>query len=225
MPTLNRATIATAGTTVGLLGGLAAGRRAQRRASSERLLDVAEAYVIALRTALQCVLFAHDGKPRLDECRRLEGELWVLVARIELLYGQGSDVAMHAAEATGALAAIEAHTRRAAHDADDPSLHRRIDAEERCLEREYRAFLHATHAVIRPARRPRTRIRARLQATSPTAPNPKRRPGPRPQAEQPPRDDVLRDLDKALRDLEERQPINEHDAACEDPDARTPPAR
>jgi hypothetical protein len=82
---LRWATIAAGGATIGFLAGWTAARRERGRPSSERLLDAAEAYVIMLRSALQCVLYPHDGEPRFAECRRLQGDLWVLVARIELL--------------------------------------------------------------------------------------------------------------------------------------------
>jgi hypothetical protein len=126
----NLATIATGSTTIGLVGGRIAARRQRGGLSSQRLLDAAEAYVIVLRAALQCVLYPHDGEPRFAERRRLQGELWVLISRIELLYGPGSKVAVHAAEATGALAAVEVLARRDAHTDGDPSLRNRLDAKE-----------------------------------------------------------------------------------------------
>jgi hypothetical protein len=153
MRTLDRVTIALAGTTIGLVGGWTAARRQHGGLSSERLLDVAEAYVIILREALQCVLYPHDGEPRFAECRRLQGELWVLISRIELLYGRESRVARHAIEATGALAAVEVLVGRDTHTEGDPSLRNCIDAEEASVEREYRAFLDATRAAIRAGRR------------------------------------------------------------------------
>ena len=193
----------------------------------ERLLDVAEAYVIALRAALQCVLYPHDGQPRFTECRRLQGELWVLISRIELLYGPGSSVAVHAAEATGALAAVEVLARRDAHTEGDPSLRHRIEAEEASVEREYRAFLRAVRTVMRAGGRcpAGTGIRARLRAIRSSAPGPERRRDRGPRDEPAPHDEFLRDLDEFLRDVEERQPITDEDAAREDRDAGRPPAR
>jgi hypothetical protein len=144
------ATVVSAGTTMGFLGGRVVARRRRGRPSSERLLDAAEAFVTMLRSALQCVVYPHDGEPRFAECRRLQGELWVLVSRIELLYGPESIVTAHAAEATGALTAVEVHAQRVAREYGDVSLRDdRLDAEEVSVEREYRAFVRAARAAIR----------------------------------------------------------------------------
>jgi hypothetical protein len=212
---LRWATITTAGTTIGLLTGWTAARRERGRPSSERLLDVAEAYVIVLRSALQCVLYPHDGEPRCAECRQLQGDLWVLIGRIELLYGPESIVAAHAIEATGALGAVEVLAQQDARNGGDPSLRDRIDAEERRVEREYRAFLQATRAVIRAGgRRPAsTGIRARLRAITSPVLGPERRRDQGPRVEQAP-------VDEFLRDLEELERLNEQDAACDDPVGR-----
>jgi hypothetical protein len=206
---LNLATIATAGTTMGLLGGWTAARR--RRPSSERLLDAAEEFVIVLRTAMQCVLYPHDGEPRFAECRRLQGDLWVLISRIELLYGPESKVAAHAVEATGALAALEVLARSDPYKEGDMALRDRIDGEEARVEREYRAFLRATRAVIRAGGRPPagTSIRARVRAIRSPALDPERRRCRRPLAEQLPPNEFLRDLDELLRDMERHQPSTE----------------
>jgi hypothetical protein len=125
--------------------------------------------VIVMRAALQCVLYPHDGQPRFAECRRLQDELWVLISRIELLYSRESHVAVHAIEATRAPAAVEVLARRDTHTQGDPSLRHRIDAEEAHVEREYRAFLQATRAVIWiRVRRPAVAgIRAGVQAIKP----------------------------------------------------------
>jgi hypothetical protein len=215
---LKWATIATGGATVGLLAGWTAARRARGQPSSERLLDAAEAYVVVLRTALQCVLYPHDGEPRLTECRRLQGDLWVLVARIELLYGRESIVAAHAIEATGALGAVEVLVQQDARNEGDLSLREGIAAEEMRVEREYRAFLQATRAVIGAGgRRPAgTAIRARVRAIKSSA-GPERRRDQRPRAEQAP-------IDEFLRDLEELERLNEQDAAHEDHVGGKPPA-
>jgi hypothetical protein len=149
VPNIKRATIGTAGTTIGLLVGWTAARRQRGGPSCERLLDAAEAYVIVLRTALQCVLYPHDGEPRLPECRRLQGDLWVLIARIELLYGHESIVAAHAIEATAALGAVEVLVQQDARNEGDLSLPHRIEAEGMRVEREYKAFLQTARAVIR----------------------------------------------------------------------------
>jgi hypothetical protein len=198
---LKRATIVTGGTTIGLLAGWAAARPERGRPSSERLLDAAEAYVIVLRTALQCVLYPHDGEPRLTECRKLQGDLWVLIARIELLYGPESVVAGHAIEATGALGAVEVLAQQDARNGGDLSLRDRIDAEERRVEREYRAFLQATRAVIRAGgRRPAgAGIRARVRAITSSALGPERRRDRDPRAEQAPVDEFLQDLEELER--------------------------
>jgi hypothetical protein len=217
---LKWATIVTGGTTIGLLSGWTAARRARGRPSSERLLDVAEAYVVVLRAALQCVLYPHDGEPRLTECRRLQGDLWVLVARIELLYGPESIVAGHAIEAIGALGAVEVLAQQDARNGGDLSLRERIDAEERRVEGEYRAFLQATRAVIRAGgRRPAgIGIRARVGAIRSSALGPVRRRDRGPRAQQ-------ARVDEFLRDLEELERLNEQDAAREDRVGGRPPAR
>jgi hypothetical protein len=220
VPNLKWATIVTGGTTIGLLAGWTAARRERGRPSSERLLDAAEAYVIVLRTALQCVLYPDDGEPRFAECRRLQGDLWVLIARIELLYGAESIVAGHAIEATGALGAVEVLAQQDARDECDLSLRHRIEAEEMRVEREYRAFLQATRAVIRAGgRRPAgTGIRARVRAVKSSALGPARRRDRGPRAERAP-------VDEFLRDLEELERLNEQDAAREDRVGGRPPAQ
>jgi hypothetical protein len=165
------------------------------------LLDVAEAYVVVLRSALQCVLYPYDGEPRCTECRQLQGDLWVLISRIELLYGPDSIVAAHAIEATGALGAVEVLAQQDARNGGDPSLRDRIDAEERRVEREYRAFLQATRAVIRAGGRRRlgTGMRARVEAITSSALGPERRRDGDPRAEQAPVNDFLRDLEELER--------------------------
>jgi hypothetical protein len=217
---LKWASIVTAGTSVGLVAGWTAARRERGRPSSERLLDAAEAYVIVLRSALQCVLYPYDGEPRLTECRRLQGDLWVLIARIELLYGPESIVAAHAIEATGALGAVEMLAQQDARDEGDLSLRHRIETEEMRVEREYRAFLQATRAVIRAqGRHPvGTGIRARVRAITSSALGPERRRDRRPRAEPAP-------VDEFLRNLEELERRNEQDAAREDRVGGRPPAR
>jgi hypothetical protein len=121
--------------------------------------------------------------------------LWVLIARIELLYGPESIVAAHAIEATGALGAVEVLAQQDARDGGDLSLRHRIEAEEMRVEREYRAFLQATRAVIRAkGRRPvGTGIRGRVRAIKSSALGPERRRDRRPRAEQAPVDEFLRD--------------------------------
>lgn len=176
--------------------------------------------MIVLRTALQCVLYPHDGEPRFTECRRLQADLWVLIARIELLYGPESIVAAHAIEATGALSAVEVLAQQDARNEGDLSLRHRIDAEERRVEREYRAFLQATRAVIPagclcPAG---TGIRALVRAITSSALGPERRRDRRARAKRAP-------VDEFLRDLEELERLNEHDAAREDRVGGRPPAR
>jgi hypothetical protein len=125
-----------------------------------------------------------------------------------------------------ALAAVEVLARRDAHTDGGPSLRNRIDAEEAHVEREYRAFLHATRAVTRAAgRRPAGMgIRARLRAITSAAPSPERREAGARGPEQPPLDEFLRDLDEFLQDVERPQPATEQDAARDDRDAGVPPA-
>ncbi|MGH2941793.1 MAG: hypothetical protein ACRDLN_03320, partial [Solirubrobacteraceae bacterium] len=127
MPKLDWTRIAAGGTAIGLVGAWTGARRSARDEQlRERMLDVAETFVVLLRAGEQCVLHPHDDEPRFAECLRIQDELWQLVARIELLYGSDSKVLAHASEATGALATIEVLVRREAYGPPDMALRERI---------------------------------------------------------------------------------------------------
>lgn len=178
MAAIDWASVLSGGVVGGAIGAWAAARRERSTQLRDRMLDVADAYVVTLGETVGFIGWLQ--KPEIDEAERRLPKLDVLVARIELLFAPDSAVAVHAAEAV--LAARIAIERRREldkpADRDSPArslLENRLDQGLVKAEREYRAFARSASYVIRiGGRHPwRERVARRARNTLFVARHPK----------------------------------------------------
>lgn len=151
MPNVDWTSLATGGAAVGLISTWATTRRQRGEQLRDRMLDLADRFVATLRAAERCIFFAPSAAVDWQESSRLEHELWMLEARIELLYGPDSRVAEYATEAVIRLGEAAATIRRGAADEHLPSglLDARTQAAESHLADATQTFVRGAGALIR----------------------------------------------------------------------------
>jgi hypothetical protein len=141
------ATGAAGGLAVGLLNAWTTAERERSGQLRERMLDLADAFIVAFRDAERCTQYE---EPNVAESERLQRELRMLTARIELLYGRRSSVAYHAREATEALEDLSNLLREpGGADVDDEDFDSRVWARKQRIERGATVFMSASGAAIR----------------------------------------------------------------------------
>lgn len=142
------------------------------------MLNLADTYVATLRATERCLFFPPDAVVDWQESFRLEHDLWLMEARIELLYGPDSRVAEYATDAVCRLGAAAADIRSAA-DEQLPAglLHARREVAESHVAAATRMFVRSAGALIRSGgQHPvRSRVVRRLGYLWLLASSPKRR--------------------------------------------------